>query len=132
MKRFVVLLGILFILIGCGETAAPTQETEPRFDPAVLAVGEEVYTANCASCHGVDLKGGVVNNMLVPSHLDDGHTWHHPDSYLVDVVTNGGTIPGQMPAYRDTLTEDEIIAVLDYIKNHWSDRIYEMQQMRNN
>src|SRR3546814_13281738 len=61
------------------------------------------------------------------SDLKTGHTWHHPDAMLVDIVKNG-LVPGKtapagyvsdMPAYRDILSDQEIIAVLTYIKSSW-------------
>ena len=130
MKYTILVILLLCVVIGCGNNAekpVPTPTISP-FEPAVLESGEQVYLNNCASCHGVDLKGGIVNNMIVPSHLDDGHTWHHTDEWLLDVIANGGVVPGQMPGFKESLSEDEREAVLQYIQSHWSPHIYARQQ----
>src|SRR3546814_19261548 len=85
-------------------------------------------------CHGATLQGQanwrerMPNGKLpAPPHDKTGHTWHHPDAMLVDIVKNG-LVPGKtapagyvsdMPAYRDILSDQEIIAVLTYIKSSW-------------
>ncbi|MEK9605978.1 MAG: c-type cytochrome, partial [Rhodospirillales bacterium] len=57
-----------------------------------------------------------------------GHTWHHPDSYLFTMTKYGiekmigKPYPNNMPAYEDKLTDEEILAVLSYIKSTWSGR----------
>ena len=35
----------------------------------------------------------------------------------------GKSYPNNMPAYEDKLTDEEILAVLSYIKSTWSSRI---------
>src|SRR3546814_19985970 len=97
--------------------------------------GKAIYENNCAACHGATLQGQanwrerMPNGKLpAPPHDKTGHTWHHPDAMLVDIVKNG-LVPGKtapagyvsdMPAYRDILSDQEIIAVLTYIKSSWS------------
>ena len=58
-------------------------------DSAVINLGKDVYTKNCASCHGVALEGqanwrqrDADGYLPAPPHDETGHTWHHPDSYL--------------------------------------------------
>ena len=114
------------MLIGCGG-----EETEFTFDAATLAQGETVYVQNCASCHGEYLEGGFANNVPAPSHLDDGHTWHHSDEWLLNVIRNGGNVGNSMPAYKDVLSEEEMVALLDYIKSHWSERTLQSQARLN-
>src|SRR3546814_14468250 len=71
-----------------------------------------------------------------PPHDDTGHTWHHPDAVLFDLVKNG-LIPGRtapsdyqsdMPAFGSTLSDEQIIAVLAYIKSTWSSDVLRMQK----
>ena len=64
---------------------------------AQLALGQDVYAANCASCHGADLKGQPDwqipddNGILpAPPHDASGHTWHHGDAMLRDYIRLGG------------------------------------------
>ena len=57
-----------------------------------------------------------------------GHTWHHPDRVLVDIIQSrhGGVVGGgyesDMPGFADTYTEAEIQDVLAWIKSQWPDR----------
>lgn len=55
---------------------------------------------------------------------------------LVDMVKNG-LVPGKtappgyvsdMPAYRDILSDQQIIAVLTYIKSTWPPKVLEAQK----
>jgi mono/diheme cytochrome c family protein len=65
--------------------------------------------------------------MPAPPHDASGHTWHHSDDQLFRIVKEGpqALMPGyqtDMPGFANTLTDDEIRAVLDYIKGTWPER----------
>jgi cytochrome c551 len=68
------------------------------------ALGEEVYDASCASCHGGDGQGASGPALTgVDERLSrDEH---------VEVVREGR---GSMPGWEGDLTEEEIDAVVDY------------------
>ena len=96
-------------------------------DTRLVARGEEIYRKNCASCHGADLRGQPgwqTTAGKAPPHDATGHTWHHPDQMLV-MVTKLGTMQrgGAMPAFGSQLSDDDIVAVLSYIKSRWPDEI---------
>jgi mono/diheme cytochrome c family protein len=63
--------------------------------------------------------------MPAPPHDESGHTWHHPDDMLFDITKHGiarYAPPGyqsDMPAFGGVLSDDEIRAVLAFIKSHW-------------
>ena len=108
-------------------------------DNSVIVNGKIIYADNCASCHGVNLEGqkdwmsrlpdGL---MPAPPHDETGHTWHHPDRYLFMITKYGieefigEKYPNNMPAYKDILNDEEIIAVLSYIKSTWPTKIKEI------
>src|SRR5262245_49439152 len=56
---------------------------------------------------------------------ETGHTWHHADQWLFDVIKYGGkhhTPPryrSAMPAHHEMLSDAEIWAVLAFIKSCW-------------
>jgi len=96
--------------------------------------GQQTYLDNCAACHGVVGEGQpnwqVVDadgRYLAPPHDGTGHTWHHADGQLFRLVKFGGAslnIPdfkSGMPAFQDTLTDDEIKEVLIHIRTFWND-----------
>ena len=127
------LLLLLILLGGCGGSAA---NGIPEFDPDRLATGKRVYEANCAACHGVNGEGQPnwkvpVNGVYpAPPHDGSGHTWHHPDQQLLEIIARGTGMPNSpMPAYGETLTETEQAAVLEYIKSFWGkqERTYQAQ-----
>ena len=98
-----------------------------------VRMGERLYQENCASCHGANLEGQLdwrsrlPNGRLpAPPHDASGHTWHHPDSYLFMITKFGlekfleAPYPNNMPIYDNLLSDEEIIAVLSYIKSQWN------------
>lgn len=106
-------------------------------DPEVVALGSDVYEANCASCHGADLEGqpnwrspGDDGQLPAPPHDETGHTWHHDGETLFQLTKYGvGALiddpdyASNMPIYEGILTDEEIIAVLSYIKSTWPPEI---------
>ena len=113
------------------QTANASVSLKPN-DKSVLLLGKNIYAQNCASCHGINLEGQkdwmsrLPNGMMpAPPHDVTGHTWHHPDNYLF-LITKYGVeeilgekYPNNMPAYKDILSDNEIIAALSYIKSTW-------------
>lgn len=81
-----------------GQTVAEVPLVEPK-DPVVSAIIET--KAQCVMCHGADLKGN--DSSGIPSFHGIGDTF--TKEQLVDIVTNG---KGNMPAFKDKLTADEI------------------------
>ena len=93
-----------------GATTAPSfniQSYPARMPSAEF--GEPLYQANCASCHGVD-GNGVVPGARNFNDLDymRGET---PASFYAATAEGRG----EMPAFRDRLTSDEIWDVVFHI-----------------
>lgn len=107
-----------------------------------IAEGRRLYDLHCASCHGADLEGQPDwqtrqpdGRLPAPPHDASGHTWHHPDQDLLVIVRDGlaAIVPGYqsaMPAFGGILTDDEISAILAFIKSTWPDREREYQAAR--
>lgn len=128
-----VLTGIM--LWPAGAQPAPGQILQWQ-DAQVVALGQAVYAAHCAACHGGELEGQpdwrerLDNGRLpAPPHDETGHTWHHPDRLLIDITTRGtAAVVGRgyesdMMGFGDVLSEEEIVAVLSYIKSTWPEEI---------
>lgn len=106
-------------------------------DAAVVAEGRTVYRQHCASCHGAALEGeanwrtpDADGYLPAPPHDRTGHTWHHPEELLFR-ITRLGTVKAanlpdhksRMPGFEGVLDDDEIVAVLSFIKSTWPEQI---------
>ena len=134
----VVITGAAALSFGWG-TSAPAQTVLTPSDPDVVALGQSIYSENCASCHSVNLEGqpnwrlpGQDGQLPAPPHDATGHTWHHDEDTLFRLTKYGtGALIGDpnyesnMPIYGGLLTDDEIIAALSYIKSTWPQEIRE-------
>jgi len=59
---------------------------------AMSSAGERAYVQYCASCHGLDRRGGAAQGQIVPSLVDVGQRFQAPD--LITVLDKGkGTMP---------------------------------------
>lgn len=104
--------------------------------------GRQLYVEHCAACHGANLEGQpnwrerLPNGRLpAPPHDATGHTWHHSDEQLFEITKHGleALVPdykSDMPGFGDKLSDEEIRAVLDYIKSTWPPREREYQAAR--
>jgi ribosomal protein S18 acetylase RimI-like enzyme/cytochrome c2 len=103
-------------VVSCG-----VGETEPKQSSR----GAELYEANCASCHGSDLRGTEEG----PSHLsvvyEEGH---HPDDAFRSAITNGA--PAHHWPFGDMapvpgLDPEEIEAIIAYVRQRQADEGFE-------
>jgi S-disulfanyl-L-cysteine oxidoreductase SoxD len=136
-----------FAVLAVAAVAVDLWDGAASFDLAAqLDVGRRVYVAQCAACHGLNLEGQpnwrqrLANGRLpAPPHDATGHTWHHADAVLFG-ITKEGLVPGRygppgyesdMPAFKTVLSDDEIRAVIVYIKSTWPEGVRAKQQAIN-
>ena len=101
----VVVVAAFVILLFVNEPAQPA----PLPKAGSADTGAAIYATRCASCHGADgggsfgpaLGGGVVVGRF-PDPADQ-----------IAVVTHGR---GSMPSFGDSLTPEQIAAVVDYTR----------------
>jgi mono/diheme cytochrome c family protein len=93
----------------------------------LMSLGQTVYQARCASCHGADGRG------MPPDYPPlAGNPSIQMESAVnpVRMVLNGGFPPGTagnpmpygMPPFAQTLSDDEVAAVVTYIRAAWGNR----------
>ncbi len=87
--------------------------------------GAAVFNTNCASCHQSDGKGQtgppLAGNALVTGN--PGKVIHIVNSGLTgSVKVNGTTYNGTMPAWKGTLSNGDIAAVITYIRSSWGNK----------
>jgi mono/diheme cytochrome c family protein len=135
---------LLPVLLSLASTAAADHNWEHRD----IVAGQSLYADNCASCHGANLEGqpnwqspNADGVLPAPPHDRTGHTWHHDDELLFEYTKLGGAAALEvrgvtgfnsgMPAFNETLTDDEIWDILAYIRSTWPEREREAQAKRN-
>lgn len=112
-------------------------------DQKRIALGRSLYDAHCAKCHGKKLEGQPdwqtrlpSGRLPAPPHDESGHSWHHPDKVLIGVTRNGlkpyagEDYESDMPAFAGALSDQEIEAVVAFIKSTWPERERAFQARR--
>lgn len=75
----------------------------------LVALGQPLYEANCASCHSKTGKGFVGPSFIGNDRIAN-------DALVLRQINRGGS---DMPAFGKKLTPEEIVAVGTYIRNSW-------------
>lgn len=116
------LLAIVFAIVGLSFLIACNQEqVSTSQTTASIELGSTLYTQYCLSCHG-GATGGKITD-IPPPHNANGHTWHHPDQQLTNIVLNGldASVDDQkMPAFEDKLSLEDVQNILAFIKTWWA------------
>jgi mono/diheme cytochrome c family protein len=98
----------------------------PDLDDVRITGGEVLYQQHCAVCHKADLvgePGWMIPNddgtLKPPPQDSTGHTWHHADQLLLEIVRDGSPVPSIMPTFGGILTDEEILDILEFLKSQW-------------
>ncbi|MDH5446207.1 MAG: cytochrome c [Gammaproteobacteria bacterium] len=109
------------------------KEAVPRdFDFLQMKRGGALFQKHCAVCHGKNAEGAPNwqkrdkdGKFPAPALNGSAHAWHHPTKVLIDVIQNGTQrIGGNMPPWKDKLTESQIRDIIAWFQSKWSDEIY--------
>jgi cbb3-type cytochrome c oxidase subunit III len=98
--------------------AGGANEKDPNpVTAATVQQGQTLFTQNCVRCHGKDGTGdgpdGDPNNL--PADLTDPYRAPlNPDGTLFYKISNGKG--SEMPAFKTKMSNDEVWAVVAYIK----------------
>jgi len=146
MRYSIVFAIVLLVAAGVFfmRSAGANESSFAYNDPDIVALGQSLYQENCAVCHGKALEGqenwkdrDASGYMPAPPHDADGHTWHHPDAQLFEITKDGieavvgGDYKSNMAAFGVILSDDEIVAILAYIKSTWPQRIIDRHDQMN-
>ena len=115
------------------KSIAQDQPTPPRSSvrteeaSLLISLGKSVYDKQCASCHGAQGEGRPPHYPLLA-----GNQSIQMESAVngIRMVLNGGyppateknPMPHGMPPFAVTLSDDEVAAVVSYIRTAWSNR----------
>lgn len=139
----VVIMTVMLVTSACSSTGDTAVIAPAAAGSDTYISGQTVYNAQCATCHGVNGEGqfpdaplepDITGRYGAPPHDNTGHTWHHDDDLIVRIIREGGVGDPVnfyvMPALESVLSEDEIKAVIAYIKTLWTPEQQTMQRER--
>lgn len=123
----IVLAGVILAVVAVvfGGSSMPrdpmtgaTRFDIPTQDPTLVAEGEPLYQAYCASCHGTDLRGTAVGPSQLSVIYQPGH---HPDDAYVLAALRGVRAHhwnfGDMPPIPD-LAQADMTRIIAFIREH--------------
>ena len=145
--KLLVVISIGLLLQACDEPSKSVTKTNPvteivkqeqvvypRVQDATQIVrGGKVYQQNCAQCHGVNAEGapnwhlpGADGKYPPPALNGTAHAWHHPMPAHKHTIREGTlAIGGNMPAWKDKLSEQDIEDVIAWFQSKWPDELYQ-------
>ena len=133
--RLCAALSLLVLLSGCEGNNVDDLKVPGRwYSAAQVDLGQTVFSANCAGCHGAGAQGTVVDwrkaqadGSYPPPPLNGtAHAWHHPLSILKRTVREGGLkVGGKMPGFGGKLNDDEQAAAIAFFQSQWNQKIYD-------
>lgn len=124
---------MLYVVLGGGLVSALGAEAPAQ------SRGEELYRQACAACHGRDGKGLSPESPLLanfkappPDLTDPLFNSREPGMDWKQVILYGGAplgLSSQMPAFGDAFTEEEVDALVAYLKSLADTRNYPPGEM---
>lgn len=138
--KMISILSISMILLSSCDKGNIESKTSPQtkkivvrnIDTIKYSYGQKLFLKNCASCHGNKAEGTEhwrktnKDGKYPPPPLNGtAHAWHHSLKVLSDIIKDGtADIGGDMPAWKDKLSDKEIESILVFIQAQWPDEIY--------
>lgn len=129
IKLGAISIGIVFLLIACGDTTkqsntntsqtttTPTPAAQPT--PDTLAVTRTLYADQCAVCHKESGEGGpatVGKKKINAASLKKGKAVTASDDELIKIITNGEEA---MPSFKDDLSAEQIKSLVQFIRKEF-------------
>jgi mono/diheme cytochrome c family protein len=113
-----------------GEGSPPAKESSAvdiSENSLLMTLGKTIYMGQCASCHGPQGRGAPPN---YPPLAGNPSIQMQSAVNPIRMVLNGGYPPGTaqnpmpfgMPPFAQNLSDDEIAAVVTYIRSSWGNR----------
>jgi mono/diheme cytochrome c family protein len=103
-----------------GNADARKLKNPVRSSPQSIATGKQLYTKNCAACHGADAKGDAPTapKDSHPSNLTDKEwTRGSSDGEIFAVLRDGAGPKFIMRGYKARMTEEEMWNIVNYVRS---------------
>ena len=114
---------IMLLSLGGGGAAAQGSSDAAAKNPVPpapesIAAGKQIYQRRCASCHAANGEGGPGNDLIpaAPSLVDDA-VKVKTDGQVFNNIKNGVPPDFNMVPFKDTLKDDEIWNVVNYLRS---------------
>ncbi|MDQ7969990.1 MAG: cytochrome c [Oxalicibacterium faecigallinarum] len=109
------------------KSVSPSERLRPDEKQAIIASGARLYEHHCASCHQ---SSGVGVASIYPALAGNGAVTADPAVNPIRLVLHGGFAPSTqgnprpygMPPFGQNMTDEEIAAVVTYIRNAWGNQ----------
>ena len=109
-------LGMIFGLSGLFQAQTVAERKLAQREPAVSNAmtvalvleadrGHTLFEKNCAHCHGDDARGDEGPNL---------HNLAKSDGRIATIIKGG--IKGEMPAFRKKFNDDDVLALVSYLR----------------
>ena len=114
--------------LGQGSPPPPATTTAPRAESSLLlTLGKTIYETHCTTCHSANGRGAPPD---YPPLAQNQSIEMSSAVNAIRMVLNGGFPPSAagnprpygMPPFAQTLSDDEVAAVVGYIRTAWGNR----------
>jgi mono/diheme cytochrome c family protein len=87
--------------------------------PESVAAGKQIFTRNCATCHGINAEGGPGNDLTPPAPDLTDDKWDHgsTDGEVFDAIKNGVGPDFNMIPWKDKLKDPDVWNVVNYLRS---------------
>lgn len=135
-KFTLISLAIILFIISCstdenatssdnsGSNGTANVSPTPEATPDELAEGRRLYKEHCARCHQEDGSGGRVEiegKKLRVEDLTTEKMAEESDEEYIEYMVEG--IPDEgMPSFKDVLTDDEMQAIVRFIRREFQNQ----------
>jgi mono/diheme cytochrome c family protein len=104
---------LVTVLLGLLIPACNTHTERPPNPEELISEGQQIYLEFCAECHQEDGTGW---STLYPRLAGNPIVTLHDPEPIIDTVLYG---QGSMMSFREKINNEQIAAVLSYIRNSW-------------
>ena len=91
--------------------SAPIAQANPAPDNTAASA---TFRSKCVMCHGTDGAGSTVGKSMNVPDLRATTVQKAPDAQLTQIISDG---KGGMPAFKNSLSEDQIHSLVEYIRS---------------